>query len=89
MDVAAAPPRLRTRLGRKQNVRDTLDDPEALRRRRATANRILTVLKAALNHAWRESKVASDDAWRRVTPFREADAAPTRSTVVSKGENDE
>ena len=33
------------------------------------------MLKAALNHAWREGKVASDDAWRRVTPFREADAA--------------
>ena len=33
------------------------------------------MLKAALNHAWREGKVASDDAWRRVVPFREADAA--------------
>src|SRR4051812_1144921 len=75
MDIAAAPPRLRTRPGEKQKVRDTSDDPEAQRRRRASANRILTVLKATLNHAWREGKVASDDAWRRVTPFREADAA--------------
>jgi integrase len=41
-------------------------------------NRILTVLKAALNHAWREGRVVSDDAWRRVTPFREADAARVR-----------
>jgi integrase len=47
-------------------------------RRRAAANRILTVLKAALNHAWREGKVSSDDAWRRVAPFREADAARVR-----------
>jgi integrase len=38
----------------------------------------LTVLKAALNHAWREGKVASDDEWRRVVPFREADAARVR-----------
>jgi integrase len=74
-DIAAAPPRLRTRSGEKQKVRDTADDPEAQRRRQASANRILTVLKAALNHAWRDGKVASDDAWRRVTPFREADAA--------------
>ena len=59
-------------------MRDTADDPEAQRRRHATANRILTVLKAALNHAWREGKVASDDAWRRVAPFREADAARVR-----------
>ena len=78
VNIALAPARLRTRPGRKQNVRDTLDHPEAPRRRRATANRILTVLKAALNHAWREGKVASDDAWRRVVPFREADAARVR-----------
>jgi integrase len=77
-DIAAAPPRLRTKPGGKQKVRDTAGDPEAPRRRRATANRILTVLKAALNHAWREGKVASDDAWRRVAPFREADAARVR-----------
>jgi integrase len=77
-DVAAAPPRLRTRPGRPQNVRDTSNDPEASRRRCASANRILTVLKAALNHAWREGKVSSDEAWRRVTPFRETDAARLR-----------
>jgi integrase len=78
LDIAAAPPRLRTRPGERQKVRDTADDPEAQRRRRATANRILTVLKAALNHAWREGKAASDDAWRRVVPFRETDAARVR-----------
>ncbi len=76
--IAAAPPRLRTRPGEKQNVRDTADDPEALRRRRASANRILTVLKAALNHAWREGKVPSDEAWRRVAPFREVEVARVR-----------
>ena len=77
-EIASAPPRLRTKPGSKQKVRDTAADPEAPRRRRATANRILTVLKAALNHAWREGKVPSDDAWRRVAPFREADAARVR-----------
>ncbi len=76
--IAAAPPRLRTRPGQKQNVRDTSDDPEATRRRRASANRILTVLKAALNHAWREGKVPTDEAWRRVIPFREVEAARVR-----------
>jgi integrase len=35
-------------------------------------------LKAALNHAWREGKVASDEAWRRVTPFRDVDAPVVR-----------
>lgn len=48
---------------------------EATRARRVTANRVLTVLKAALNHAYAEGKVASDDGWRRVQSFRGADAA--------------
>jgi integrase len=50
-------------------------DPEAIRARRSTANRLFTVLKAALNHAFRDGKSSTDDAWRKVKPFREADAA--------------
>jgi integrase len=38
-------------------------------------NRLLTVLRAALNRAFRDGRVASDEAWRKVRPFREADAA--------------
>jgi integrase len=53
-------------------------DPEAVRRRRASANRVLTYLKAALNHAWRSGLVPSDDAWRRVKPFRSVDAPVIR-----------
>lgn len=50
-------------------------DPEAKRARRSTANRTLTILKAALNHAFQEGHVASDEPWRKVKPFREVDAA--------------
>ena len=50
-------------------------DEDSVRARRATANRTLTVLKAALNHAYREGRIVSDDEWRKVKPFREADAA--------------
>lgn len=49
-----------------------------VRRRRATANRILTTLKAALNHAFQEGRVSSDDAWRKVKPFRETDVPVVR-----------
>ncbi|MGB9153708.1 MAG: site-specific integrase [Alphaproteobacteria bacterium] len=54
------------------------DDPDAVRRRRATANRVLTILKAALNYAWKEGKIASDSPWRRVKPFRNVDAPVVR-----------
>ncbi|SDR29111.1 Site-specific recombinase XerD [Rhizobiales bacterium GAS113] len=55
-----------------------ISDPEARRRRQSRANRILTVLKAALNHAYREERIASDSAWRRVAPFEGVDTPRTR-----------
>ena len=76
-DLAASPARLRTKKDAKRpNFREVAKgDGEAIRRRRASANRTLTVLKAGLNRAWREGKISSDDAWRRVEPFQEADGA--------------
>ena len=53
-------------------------DAEAMRKRRSTANRILTVLKAALNQAQRDGHVVSDVAWRTVKPFRSVDGVRTR-----------
>lgn len=77
--IAERPRRWRSRPGAEANVAafDPLDT-EAVRRRRATANRVLTYLKAALNHAWRAGLVPSDDAWRRVKPFRAVDAPVIR-----------
>jgi integrase len=54
------------------------DDPQAVRSRKASANRILTTLKAALNHAFSRRRVGSDDAWRRVRPFRKVEAPRVR-----------
>jgi integrase len=68
--LAEKRPRSRTKKGRKQNYREMEKGPDAVRRRRSTANRILTVLKAALNHAWKAEHVSNDDAWRRVKPFK-------------------
>src|SRR5262249_11375881 len=62
-ELAASPARLRSKKNaKKPNLRE-LDrsDHEAVRRRRASANRTLTVLKAALNRAWREGKIPSDE----------------------------
>lgn len=38
----------------------------------------VTVLKALLNHAWREGMVANDAAWRRVTPYKGVEEARLR-----------
>ncbi|MGP0010121.1 MAG: tyrosine-type recombinase/integrase [Methylocella sp.] len=74
--LATAPKLTRVaRLGAKREG-STIDlmDVDLVRARRATANRTLTVLKAALNHAFQENLAASDEAWRKVKPFREVDA---------------
>jgi integrase len=77
--LANAAPRKRTKPGKEQAYR-TFDanDPDALRRRQATANRILTVLKAALNHAHTERRIVSKTAWEAVKPFRNVDVAKVR-----------
>lgn len=64
----------RTTAKRKSRAVDP-KDVDSVRARRSTANRTLTILKAAFNHSFQEGRVASDDAWRKVKPFREVDAA--------------
>jgi integrase len=80
--LATAAPRRRTSAKPGKNKAApkpvAADDTEGQRARRATANRVLTVLKAGLNLAYGDGKVASDDAWRRVSPFKQADAPRIR-----------
>lgn len=45
------------------------DDPERVRQSKAGANRVLAMLKAALNLAYRDQKTPSDQAWRSVSQF--------------------
>ncbi len=71
---AATPARLRTRKGEEQRLRPLIT-AEARRRRMATANRDLTVLKAALNLAFSNGCIASDQAWKVVKPFKDVDGA--------------
>ena len=69
--IAKDPARLRSRVEKgqiaKQNTKPASDDPEAARKRRATANRTRTILFAALNRAWREG---GDSVRRRVAARR-------------------
>jgi integrase len=79
--LAKAPARLRTgKLSSRLNTRQT-SDPRA---RQATANRILTVLKAALNHAYHHGKTTTDEAWRKVKPFRGVDVPKIRHLSVEE-----
>jgi integrase len=83
--VAKEPPRVRTGKNEPQRYRAVdSSNPEAVRRRQASANRIFTVLKAALNRAWRNGKITSDAAWRRVEPFENVNSARVRYLTVTE-----
>ena len=84
-DLAATPARLRTRSGKKQNYRSTPENDESRRRRRSTANRIFTILRAALNQGFENNKIPSDHAWRRVKPFRGTEGVRKRYLTVDEG----
>jgi integrase len=77
--LATRPKRVRTkRTADRSATREIPDDDDARRKRKATANRILTMLKAALNRTFQAGRVASDQAWRRVKPFAKVDEAVVR-----------
>lgn len=77
-ELAKSGARIRVKKGDEQRFKEITDPEEHQRRRKSSANRILTVLKAALNRIWRDRKVPSDAAWRAVEPFKGVDAARVR-----------
>lgn len=78
-EIADTPPRVRPKKNSdKVSYREFSATPEQSRRRKSTANRILTVLKAALNFARKEGLVQCRPVWELVKPFRAVDAARLR-----------
>ena len=85
--LATQPKRVRTKkTATQQATRETPDDEDARRARKATANRILTMLKAALNRAFNADRVASDTAWRKVKPFKKVDEAVVRYLTTAEAQ---
>ena len=84
--MAAAPAQSRPKAGKPQ-FKPTQTAPEAVRARRASANRVLTMLKAALNHAFDEEHVPSRDAWgRRLKPFEKVEVARVHYLSVAQAQ---
>jgi integrase len=84
--LSKAPPRLRTSKGAAQNYSAQAAGDDAKRARKVTANRVFAILRAALNYAWREGRVSSDAAWRRVEQFKRVDSARARYLSVSEAQ---
>jgi integrase len=85
-DLAKMPARVRTPRGEKQRYQSAPVDDDARRARRASANRTRRVLMAALNLAFKDGKISNADAWRRVTPFKNVEAARVRYLTLAESQ---
>jgi integrase len=85
-DLARKPAHVRTRNGEPQRHRARSDDADVSRARRASANRVRAMLFRALNLAYEHGHVASDQAWRRVKPFKGVTKARLRYLSVAEAE---
>lgn len=84
--LAAKPARVRTSAhAQAQRFRPTPRTANEKRARRATANRVFSVLKAILNRAFENGLVADDTAWRKVKPFKKVDEARIRFLSDAEG----
>jgi integrase len=84
-EIAKSPARVRTAKGVDQRFRkDDFKDDDVSRARRASTNRVWTILRAALNHAFRDGKVESDAAWRKVKPFKGVGSARIRYLSIAE-----
>jgi integrase len=84
--MAATPAQIRPKAGQPQYKAAPVTDDDK-RRRQATANRVLTMLKAALNHAYDEGHVGNRDAWgRKLKPFRNVEVARVRYLTIAEAQ---
>ena len=69
--------------GRLKGVQygETSLDPEWIRKRRKSANSILSHLRAALRFAYNQGYVDTDKAWRRVRPFKRVNNSPSSTSL--------
>ncbi len=82
--LGKAPRRVRTKKGAAPRFLPTPRTAEERRSRKSSANRTLTTLKAALNRAFEDGKVAADAAWRSVPPFQGVESARIRYLTMDE-----
>jgi integrase len=83
--LAEAAPLVRAAKGETlPRTREMEANEENIRKRHATANRIFTVLRAALNFAYSTNKISTKAAWEKIKPFGEVDAPKLRYLTLDE-----
>ena len=67
--LAARPALFRPKTGQQHKTKPAPKTKDEQRARRVTANKSVTILKAALNHAFHADRVADDKTWRKFKSF--------------------
>jgi integrase len=85
--MAAIPAQSRPKDGKPQ-YKTAANSADEIRARRASANRVLNMLRAALNHAYANNMVSSRDAWdgKKLEPFKKVDAARVRYLQIAEAQ---
>jgi integrase len=84
--IADTPAQKRSKRDEPQ-YRQAPTSEEQIRARRNSANRVATILRAALNHAYHEEHVANDGAWgRKFKLFRNVAAARVRYLSIAEAQ---
>jgi site-specific recombinase XerD len=71
--IAKNAPRKRGQKSDQKNFYDAVPTPDGRRARKASANRMLTILKAILNKAYHDELIQDNLPWKRVKPFENTD----------------
>jgi integrase len=80
--MAASPAKYRPTVGQPHKTKPPAKTSD--RARKVTANKSVTILKAALNHAFHADLVTDDKAWRKFKSFREVDVARERALSLAE-----
>jgi integrase len=83
-NLASSPARLRSRAGTEQRFKPAAQTEEEKRARKSSANRVLAILKAALNYSITQGNVTTDSAWRWVKPFRSVCGVRVRFLTIEE-----
>jgi integrase len=82
--LASSPARLRSKAGSEPRFKPAAQTEEEKRARKSSANRVLAILKAALNHSVTQGYVSTDSAWRWVKPFRSVCGVRVRFLTIDE-----
>lgn len=84
--LAASPALFRARSGSSHTHRPLPKTKDEQRPRKVSANKCVTILKAALNRAFKDGLAQDDKAWRRFELFHKVEVARERSLTIAEAQ---